>query len=69
MQGKQLGFDGKTLIHPSTIDKCNEIFSPRKEEVERAQKIIQAWDTAIEEGSSIPLNQTLLNYISNVSFS
>eukprot|EP01138_Halocafeteria_seosinensis_P010957 gb/GECG01011191.1/.p1 GENE.gb/GECG01011191.1/~~gb/GECG01011191.1/.p1 ORF type:complete len:143 (+),score=15.21 gb/GECG01011191.1/:1-429(+) len=49
-QAKQLGYDGKTLIHPSTIEKCNEVFSPTQEEVERALKIVQAYDSASAEG-------------------
>ena len=50
-QAKQLGYDGKTLIHPSTIEKCNEVFSPSQEEVDNAQKIVQAYDSAAAEGS------------------
>jgi len=43
-QGVELGFDGKTLIHPSQIELCNEAFSPSPAEVERARKIIAAFD-------------------------
>jgi citrate lyase subunit beta/citryl-CoA lyase len=43
-QGVELGFDGKTLIHPSQIELCNEAFSPSLAEVERARKIIAAFD-------------------------
>ena len=32
-QGRDLGFDGKTLIHPGQIDACNAIFTPPAEEV------------------------------------
>lgn len=39
-QGLELGMDGKTLIHPSQVIPCNEIFSPSSAEVEMARKII-----------------------------
>src|SRR6266700_47918 len=41
-QGRDLGFDGKTLIHPGQIEACNAIFTPPAEEVARARKIIAA---------------------------
>ena len=43
-QGRDLGFDGKTLIHPGQIEACNVIFTPPAEEVERARKIIAAFE-------------------------
>ncbi len=43
-QGRDLGFDGKTLIHPNQIDACNRAFSPAPEEVERARRIIAAFE-------------------------
>ena len=45
-QGRDLGFDGKTLIHPSHIEACNAIFTPPAEEVAQARKIIAAFDAA-----------------------
>ena len=43
-QARDLGFDGKTLIHPKQIEACNEAFSPAPDEVEAARKIIAAFD-------------------------
>ena len=43
-QGRDLGFDGKTLIHPGQIDACNAIFTPPVEEVAQARKIIAAFE-------------------------
>jgi citrate lyase subunit beta/citryl-CoA lyase len=43
-QGRDLGFDGKTLIHPSQVEPANEIFAPAVEEVERARKVIAAFE-------------------------
>jgi citrate lyase subunit beta/citryl-CoA lyase len=42
--GRTLGMDGKTLIHPSQVTPCNEIFSPTEDEVNWAYKIIQAFE-------------------------
>jgi citrate lyase subunit beta/citryl-CoA lyase len=42
-QGRTLGMDGKTLIHPGQIDVCNELFSPAPEEVEWSHRIIEAF--------------------------
>jgi citrate lyase subunit beta / citryl-CoA lyase len=43
-QGRDLGFDGKTLIHPGQIDACNAIFTPSAEEVAQARRIIAAFE-------------------------
>lgn len=43
-QGRDLGFDGKTLIHPSQIEACNAIFTPPAEEVAQARKIIATFE-------------------------
>lgn len=44
VQARDLGFDGKTLIHPGQIEACNVIFTPPAEEVARARKIIAAFE-------------------------
>lgn len=43
-QARDLGFDGKTLIHPNQIDACNAIFTPPVEEVAQARRIIAAFE-------------------------
>jgi citrate lyase subunit beta / citryl-CoA lyase len=43
-QARDLGFDGKTLIHPGQIDACNAIFTPPAEDVAEARKIIAAFE-------------------------
>jgi citrate lyase subunit beta/citryl-CoA lyase len=43
-EAREMGFDGKTLIHPNQIAPCNTAFSPSAEEVAQAQKIIAAFD-------------------------
>lgn len=52
-QGLELGFDGKTLIHPKTIDAANRIFAPSETEVARAHKIIAAFEQASKEGKAV----------------
>ena len=52
-QGKELGFDGKTLIHPKTIAKANEIFAPSDDEVSWSHKIIAAHAAAAAEGKGV----------------
>jgi citrate lyase subunit beta/citryl-CoA lyase len=42
-QGRALGFDGKSLIHPAQIEACNEAFSPGPEEIARAETIVAAF--------------------------
>jgi citrate lyase subunit beta/citryl-CoA lyase len=43
-QARDLGFDGKTLIHPSQIAPCNDAFAPSPEEVAQARRIIAAFE-------------------------
>jgi citrate lyase subunit beta/citryl-CoA lyase len=43
LQGRDMGLDGKTLIHPGQIDICNEVFAPTSSEVESAAAIIAAF--------------------------
>jgi len=49
-QGRDLGFDGKTLIHPQQIDPANAAFTPSPEEVARARRIIAAYTQASATG-------------------
>jgi citrate lyase subunit beta/citryl-CoA lyase len=44
VQARDMGFDGKTLIHPNQIGPCNETFSPSADEVAQAKKMIAAFD-------------------------
>lgn len=52
-QGKLLGFDGKTLIHPSQVDPCNEVFSPTQAQVAHAHAVIDAYTQALAEGRGV----------------
>jgi citrate lyase subunit beta/citryl-CoA lyase len=44
IQGRDMGFDGKTLVHPNQIALCNEVFSPTVEEIHQARRIIAVFD-------------------------
>jgi citrate lyase subunit beta/citryl-CoA lyase len=52
-QARDLGFDGKTLIHPKQIEACNAAFSPAPEEVAAARKIIAAFDLPENAGKGV----------------
>jgi citrate lyase subunit beta/citryl-CoA lyase len=43
-QARDMGFDGKTLVHPAQIEPCNDIFSPSAEEIAEARKMIAAFE-------------------------
>ena len=53
VQGKHLGFDGKTLIHPKQLAAANEVFGPSANDIERAENIIAAWKLAEAEGKGV----------------
>lgn len=52
-QGRALGFDGKSLIHPSQIEDANARFRPSADEVARARAMIDAYEAAVAEGKSV----------------
>ena len=52
-QGAEMGFDGKTLIHPTQVEPANEAFSPTQAEVEYARRVIEAFDAGIAEGKGV----------------
>lgn len=53
LAGRELGFDGKTLIHPAQIAACNRIFSPSSADLEHAQRVITAFEQAREAGTGV----------------
>lgn len=50
-QGRDMGFDGKTLIHPGQVAGANEVFAPSERAVEDARGLIQAWEDG--QGSGV----------------
>jgi citrate lyase subunit beta / citryl-CoA lyase len=53
VEGRRLGFDGKTLIHPGQIEICNRVFSPSAQEVEHARRVIEAFEQATRAGAGV----------------
>jgi citrate lyase subunit beta/citryl-CoA lyase len=49
-QGRELGFDGKTLIHPGQVGAANAAFAPSEEQVADARGVLQAWEDGAGSG-------------------
>src|SRR6202022_2825217 len=54
-QGRELGFDGKTLIHPTQIGPANAAFAPSAEEIEWSRRVIAAHAAAAAAGKGVVL--------------
>ena len=52
-QGVEMGFDGKTLVHPSQVEPANEAWSPSPDEVDLAHRIIAAYEEAEADGRGV----------------
>ena len=52
-QGRDMGYDGKTLIHPAQIEITNRIFAPTEAEIDLARRQIAAFDEAIAKGQAV----------------
>ncbi|WP_404381206.1 CoA ester lyase [Knoellia locipacati] len=50
VQGRDFGFDGKTLIHPGQVEVCNATFAPSDEAVAEARGILEAWEAGAGSG-------------------
>jgi citrate lyase subunit beta/citryl-CoA lyase len=53
VQARDLGFDGKTLIHPSQVDIANTVFAPSAEEIADAGRVIAVWQDAQRQGKGV----------------
>jgi citrate lyase subunit beta/citryl-CoA lyase len=51
--GRRMGFDGKTLIHPSQVDPTNDVWAPDDDAVDYARRVIAAFDEATAEGRGV----------------
>jgi len=51
--GRAMGFDGKTLIHPSQIAIANEVFGYGEDDVENATRLLEVWQAALDEGKGV----------------
>lgn len=52
-QARTLGFDGKTLIHPSQVEPCNAAFAPSADDVAHARAVIEAFEASLREGKGV----------------
>ena len=53
VQGMEMGFDGKPLIHPGQVEIANEVWAPSEAEVEHARRVIDALDERLREGKGV----------------
>jgi citrate lyase subunit beta / citryl-CoA lyase len=53
VQGMEMGFDGKTLIHPSQVEPANQTWAPSADEVEHAGRVIAAFEDAVADGKGV----------------
>jgi len=62
-RARELGFQGKLVIHPQQVEPCNHIFSPTPEEIAKAEKIVQAFEEAEAAGmAAIQLEGKFIDY-------
>ena len=60
-----LGYEGKWAIHPSQIELANQVFTPSREEVEKAERIVKAMNQAAKDGKgAVPLDGRLIDIAS-----
>lgn len=52
-QGRELGFDGKTLIHPGQVGPCNEVFAPTAEQIAESRTIVEVWEATLAAGLGV----------------
>lgn len=52
-QGREMGFDGRSVIHPKQIDIANNIYSPSDEQIKLSRRMIDAHEKAIEKGEGV----------------
>lgn len=55
VQGREMGFDGKTLIHPKQIDAANEAFAPTEDDIAWARRVVEAHKEAAAAGQGVVL--------------
>ncbi|MFZ9017448.1 MAG: HpcH/HpaI aldolase/citrate lyase family protein [Ilumatobacteraceae bacterium] len=52
-QGKAMGFDGKTLVHPSQVEPANTVWAPSDDEIDFSRRVIAAFDAARADGRGV----------------
>ena len=52
-QGKAMGFDGKTLVHPSQVQPANQVWAPTADEIDFSRRVITAFQAATADGRGV----------------
>jgi citrate lyase subunit beta/citryl-CoA lyase len=52
-QGRELGFDGKSLIHPTQIEEANANFGPSLDEVADAKELVKQWESQVNSENGV----------------
>jgi citrate lyase beta subunit len=50
---RSLGFRGKVCVHPAQVEVVNRVFSPTRDELERARRVVEAYDRAVADGAGV----------------
>jgi len=60
--GREMGYEGRMLIHPSQIEISNEIYSPSKEAIEFAKEVVALFEDAMKKGmAAVPLRGAMID--------
>jgi len=63
MQGRQLGYEGRMLIHPGQIEPSHEIYAPAKEDIENAREAVKVFEEGMKEGkASVSLGGKMIDW-------
>jgi len=63
-QGRALGFDGKSLIHPNQLIAANQYFAPSAKEIKHARQLLDAWEQSREQQTGVcVMNNKLVEYL------
>lgn len=61
--GKNLGFGGKLCIHPNQVEICNRLYTPSKDEIDKADRIVSAFESAEKQGlAAIQMDGKFIDY-------
>ncbi|MCY7364234.1 MAG: CoA ester lyase, partial [Frankiaceae bacterium] len=53
VQGAEMGFDGKTLVHPTQVEVANRVWAPSDDQIDHARRVIEAFEEAEREGKGV----------------
>jgi citrate lyase subunit beta/citryl-CoA lyase len=60
--GREMGYEGRMLIHPSQIEPANEIYSPNQEDIDHAKEVVALFEDAMKKGmASVPLRGAMVD--------